>query len=55
MALYKCMSEAQIESFKEERRDDIAYWILSGRRFFLDDIIVVGDLVFITVYLPELL
>ncbi len=43
----------QIESFNEEKREEIVEWILSGRDHYQDDIEYVGDWVCISVYLPE--
>ena len=43
----------QIDGFDEEKREEIVDWILAGRDFYKDDIEYVGDLVLISVYLPE--
>jgi len=43
----------QIEGFTEEKREEIAEWILAGQEYYREDIEYVGDWVRISVYLPE--
>ena len=43
----------QIEGFTEEKREEVADWILRGKSIYQDDIECVGDWIYISVYLPE--
>jgi len=43
----------QQESFSEEKREEVANWILRGQAIYQDDIEIIGDWVHISVYLPE--
>lgn len=43
----------QIEDYSEERKEEIAKWILDGMPHYKDDIEYVGDWVYISIYLPE--
>jgi len=44
---------SQIQEYSEERKEEIARWILDGEEIYMDDIEYIGDWVYISVYLPE--
>ena len=43
----------QIEEYREEKREEIVRWLLSGEGVYRDDIEYVGDWVCVSVYLPR--
>ena len=43
----------QILEYSEERKEEVARWILDGLEIYKDDIEYVGDWVYISVYLPD--